>query len=178
MERIAHKHASLQIVPEQYATVGKYLLAAITTVLGADVFKGELYDAWAAAYWNLAYVFIKREAEIYDEAGWVGWKEFVVSERVQESESITSFYFKPKDGSPLPKFKPGQYLCIRRHVPELGRFQARQYAILPLYHIEVCLNLYQVLAVRRSGFRPLPHLRQAGARHPRDRAALQQGRHD
>src|SRR4051794_2785608 len=34
VERIAHKHASLSVSPDQYPLVGKYLLNAIATVLG------------------------------------------------------------------------------------------------------------------------------------------------
>ncbi|KAI0658728.1 bacterial hemoglobin [Cubamyces menziesii] len=129
VERIAHKHTSVHIVPSQYAIVGKYLLEAITQIVGADVFKGDLYDAWAAAYWNLAHIFIDRERELYEAAQWVGWRDFVVAKKVRESEEITSLYLKPTDGKPLAPYRPGQYISVQKFVPELGFYQSRQYSL-------------------------------------------------
>lgn len=129
VERIANKHASVHVEPEHYVVVAKYLTAAIIEVVGADVFKGELYDAWIAAYWNLAYVFIDREHALYKEAGWVGWRDFVVEKKVQESDEVTSFYLRPKDGKALPPYRPGQYISVQRFVPQLGVTQNRQYSL-------------------------------------------------
>ena len=126
VERLCNKHASLHILPSQYAIVGKYLLGAIAQVVGSDVFSGDLYEAWVVAYWQLAHICINREAELYKEAGWVGWKEFVVSRRVDETPDITSFYLSPKDGKPLPAFRPGQYISVQRFINELGVLQSRQ----------------------------------------------------
>ena len=127
VERLCNKHASLGIQPAQYAIVGKYLLGAITTVVGADVFKGELYDAWAAAYWHLARICFGREEELYEHGGWRGWREFVVNKKVKEAEDVVSFYFEPKDGKSLPKYKPGQYISVQKFIQELGFNQSRQY---------------------------------------------------
>lgn len=131
VEKICHKHVSLHIVPEQYKIVGYYLLRACADVIkeiaGADIFKGELYDAWYAGYWHLARICINREAELYKQAGWIGWKEFVVAKRQEESGEITSFYFKPKDGNALSPYHPGQYISIQLYVPEIGHYQSRQY---------------------------------------------------
>ncbi|KAI0771086.1 bacterial hemoglobin [Trametes elegans] len=129
VERIAHKHASVHIVPSQYAIVGKHLLEAITQVVGADVFKGDLYDAWGVAYWNLAHIFIDRERQLYEAAAWTGWRDFVVAKKVKESDEITSFYLAPKDGQPLPPYRPGQYISVQKFVPELGFNQSRQYSL-------------------------------------------------
>ena len=112
--------------PAQYEVVAKYLTEAIIEVVGADVVKGELAAAWVSAYWNLAYIFIDRERELYEAAGWVGWREFVVAKKIKESDEITSFYFKPKDGKPLEPFRPGQYISVQRFVPKLGVYQNRQ----------------------------------------------------
>ncbi|KAI0820164.1 globin-like protein [Trametes gibbosa] len=129
VERIAHKHASVHIVPSQYAIVGKYLLEAITQVVGAEVFKRDLYDAWCAAYWNLAHIFIDRERALYEAAQWIGWRKFVVAKKVKESDEITSFYLEPKDCKPLEPYRPGQYISIQTFVPELGFNQSRQYSL-------------------------------------------------
>jgi nitric oxide dioxygenase len=90
----------LNITLPQDAIVGQFLLQAITAVLGADDFKGELYGAWAAAYWLLAHILIDHEASLYTQAGWVGWKEFRVQKRVQESNEIVGFYRVPKGEAP------------------------------------------------------------------------------
>ena len=129
VERIAHKHASVHVEPAHYDVVAKYLTNAIIQVVGADVLTGALYDAWIAAYWNLAYVFIDREHALYKEAGWVGWRDFVVEKKVQESDEVTSFYLRPKDGKALPPYRPGQYISVQRFVPQLGVTQNRQYVV-------------------------------------------------
>ena len=126
VERLCNKHTSLHIVPSQYAIVGKHLLQAIGEVVGTDVFSGELYEAWVVAYWQLAHICINREAELYKAAGWVGWRDFVVEKRVEESKEITSFYLVPKDGKSLPTFRPGQYVSVQMFIKELGFKQSRQ----------------------------------------------------
>lgn len=126
VERLCHKHASLNILPQQYTIVGKHLLEAITEIVGKDVFKGDLYDAWFAAYWQLAHICINREAELYKAAAWVGWRDFVVRDKVHETDEITSFYLVPKDGGALPSYKPGQYISVQRFVDSLGFNQSRQ----------------------------------------------------
>ncbi|RDX57323.1 bacterial hemoglobin [Lentinus brumalis] len=129
VERIAHKHASVHIIPSQYAIVGTHLLGAMSEVLGADTFNGDLYNAWETAYWNLAHIFIDRERQLYEAAAWTGWREFVVEKKVKESDEITSFYFRPKDSKPLDPYRPGQYISIQRFIPELGHYQNRQYSL-------------------------------------------------
>ncbi len=117
VEIIAQKHCSLNIQPEHYPIVGKHLLAAIKDVMG-DGATDEIIDAVAEAYGLLAEVCINREKEIYDaqaavEGGWIGFRNFVVDKKVQESEIITSFYLRPQDDGPLPAFMPGQYITVK-----------------------------------------------------------------
>ena len=64
--------------------------------------------------------------DTYKAAGWIGWKDFVVSKRVNETPDITSFYLSPKDGKPLPAFRPGQYISVQKYIKELGFLQSRQ----------------------------------------------------
>lgn len=145
VERIAHKHASLQIHPAQYDIVGKYLIEAIGLVLG-EAATPPIVDAWTAAYGVLASVFIGREHTLYDEArirdnnkGWAGWRKFRVQRReyaasVEEGsaahkEGILSLYLAPVDGKPLPSYEPGQYISLQVFIPEFGVLQSRQYSL-------------------------------------------------
>ena len=125
---IAHKHASLNIRPEQYPIVGENLLAAISEVLGDAVDQATL-DAWRAAYAQLAEIFIAAENKLYEQAAWSGFRPFVVARREQESDEITSFYLKPSDGGPVCNFEPGQYVSVKRFVKEIGVDQPRQYTL-------------------------------------------------
>jgi len=131
--RITHKHASLNVQPEQYGVVGHHLLAAIKEVLG-EAATTDIIDAWAEAYQELADIFIQAEARLYEEAaarpgGWRGWRNFVVSHKRPESEVITSFFLEPEDGLPIADFKPGQYISMVIDVPRLGLQQVRQYSL-------------------------------------------------
>ena len=50
LRRIAYKHVSLGIRPEQYTIVGRHLLAAVGEVLG-DAVTAEVASAWDEVYW-------------------------------------------------------------------------------------------------------------------------------
>ncbi|KAI0397193.1 globin-like protein [Xylariaceae sp. FL0594] len=129
VERIAHKHASLNIQAEQYPIVGKFLLAAVAEVLG-DACTPDIVDAWTAAYEVLAQVFIQAEKQIYVSFdNWTGWRRFKIQKKVAESSDITSFYLAPEDGASLPSYKPGQYISLRLDIPKLGVKQPRQYSL-------------------------------------------------
>ncbi|KAI0454219.1 globin-like protein [Xylaria acuta] len=129
VERIAHKHASLNVQPEHYPIVGKFLLEAVATVLG-DACTPEIGEAWTAAYALLAEIFINRERQIYVAfENWTGWRRFKIQKKVAESSEITSFYLAPEDGVALPKFLPGQYISLQLYIPKLGLRQPRQYSL-------------------------------------------------
>ncbi|OAG35738.1 hypothetical protein AYO21_10055 [Fonsecaea monophora] len=133
VSRIGHKHASLDIQPDQYPIVGEELLAAIKEVLGEAV-TDDILDAWKAAYAQLADIFINFERDLYKQAekttgGWNGWRTFTVAKKVHESDEIVSFYLEPADKGPLPGFQSGQYVSVRVFLPELGVYQPRQYSL-------------------------------------------------
>lgn len=133
IERISSKHASLEIKPAHYPIVGRYLLAAITSVLG-EAATPEIIEAWGAAYAQLAAIMIDREAALAEKGaiqpqGWRGFKPFRVVRKVLESEVTASFYLEPVDGAALPSFLPGQYLSIRTRVPGFDHDQVRQYSL-------------------------------------------------
>ncbi|VEF48896.1 oxidoreductase FAD-binding domain-containing protein [Bacillus freudenreichii] len=131
--QVAHKHRGLGVKPEHYPIVGKHLLEAIKEVLG-DAATDEIIDAWAEAYGVIAQVFIDIEANMYETAGaqaggWSDFKELKVVDKVKESDVITSFYFKAKDGQPLPTFEPGQYITVKVNIPGEKYALNRQYSL-------------------------------------------------
>ena len=132
VERIAQKHAGLQILPEHYPYVATALLGAIRDVLG-EAATDEVLEAWGEAYWFLADILMGREKQIYDETasregGWIGWRQFRVIEKRAESAVITSFVLEPVEGGPVVQHRPGQYLTFRIPVPGLLP-QRRNYSI-------------------------------------------------
>ena len=44
---------------------------------------------------------------------WPGFREMRVEHIHKESASVTSFFLKPIDGTPLPRFLPGQFVALR-----------------------------------------------------------------
>lgn len=133
LERIGEKHRSLQIKPEHYPIVGENLLAAIKEVLG-DAATPEIIDAWGDAYEVISDVFIRMEDKMYKTTetmpgGWAGYRDFVVDKKVKESDVITSFYLKAKDGKQIAEFIPGQYITIRMDIGTEKYTHLRQYSL-------------------------------------------------
>jgi len=64
VERMASRHVETKVKPEDYPKVAEALLPAIRDVLG-DAATDEVLNAWGEAYWFLADVLIKREAQRY-----------------------------------------------------------------------------------------------------------------
>jgi len=117
VKQISEKHRALGVLPEHYPIVGETLLAAISQVLG-DAATPEIIDAWAQAYGVIADAFIGVEADMYDkvadvQGGWSGFRNFIVSKKIKESELITSFYLSPQDGGAISAYLPGQYITLR-----------------------------------------------------------------
>lgn len=150
VELICNKHASLYIQPDDYKIVGKYLLEAMGQVLGAAL-TPTILEAWAAAYWQLANLFIGREDAIYKQSeGWTQWRDFRVTRKVPESDEITSFYLQPVDEKPLPLFHPGQYISVQLHVDHLKYPQARQYSLSE----KPRSDYYRISVKKESGLNP------------------------
>jgi nitric oxide dioxygenase len=133
VKQIGQKHVSLGIKPEHYPIVGEHLLGAIKEVLG-DAATDEIINAWAEAYGVIADAFISVEEEMYvatesKKGGWRFFKDFVITNKVEESENITSFYMKPADGAVIPTYEPGQFITIRVSVPGEEYLMNRQYSL-------------------------------------------------
>ncbi|MFC8598431.1 globin domain-containing protein [Isoptericola sp. NPDC057191] len=130
LARIAHKHASLGILPEQYPIVHEHLFAAIVEVLG-DAVTPEVAAAWDEVYWDMADALVEIELGLYAEAGVTPgdvWREVLVRRRVMESPDTVSFELVAPDGGPLPDARPGQYLSVAVTLPD-GARQVRQYSL-------------------------------------------------
>lgn len=131
VEKIAQKHTSFQIKPEQYNIVGEHLLATLDEMFSPGQ---EVLDAWGKAYGVLANVFINREAQIYSEhaskkGGWEGTRPFRIVEKTPRSALITSFEFEPVDGQPVADYQPGQYLAVWLKPEGFPHQEIRQYSL-------------------------------------------------
>ncbi|ASW76197.1 dihydropteridine reductase [Chryseobacterium piperi] len=133
LKSIGNKHVSLNITPEQYDIVGLHLISSIQEVLG-EAANTELIEAWTQAYNELAQIMISIEDGIYKSTlekngGWKGWRAFIISDIIEESSEIKSFYLQPKDGKTIADYLPGQYISIKTFIPSLGYEQPRQYSL-------------------------------------------------
>ncbi|WON75895.1 NO-inducible flavohemoprotein [Serratia sp. UGAL515B_01] len=131
VERIAQKHASFNIKPEQYQIVGHHLLATLDEMFSPGQ---EVLDAWEKAYGVLANVFIQREEQIYQESeqskgGWRDLRAFSIIKKQRQSEAIVSFVLAPVDGGQVANYKPGQYLAVCINDSSLEHQEIRQYSL-------------------------------------------------
>lgn len=131
VEKIAQKHTSFQIKPEQYDIVGGHLLATLDEMFSPGQ---EVLDAWGKAYGVLAGVFINREAEIYQQnaaknGGWEGTRAFRIVAKEPQGALITSFEFEPLDGKPVADYQPGQYLGVWLKPEGFPHQEIRQYSL-------------------------------------------------
>ncbi|MFD6323713.1 globin domain-containing protein [Streptomyces sp. NPDC058442] len=127
LQRIAHKHASLGITPDQYAIVHEHLFAAIVEVLGEAV-TPEVAAAWEEVYWLMANALVAIEKRLHEEQGGPSWRAWEVVERVTETADVASFRLRPVDGGPVRDFRPGQYVSVRVALED-GARQIRQYSL-------------------------------------------------
>lgn len=130
MTRIAHKHISLGIRPDQYTIVGHHLLAAVGEVLG-DAVTPEIASAWDEVYWLFATQLIAEESRLYQQAGVDParpLRPYRVVRRIEETLDVVSLVIEPADGAPLPDISPGQYVSVFVDLPD-GNRQPRQYTV-------------------------------------------------
>ncbi|MEU7059423.1 globin domain-containing protein [Streptomyces sp. NPDC046197] len=127
LERIAHKHASLGITPEQYPIVHEHLFAAIAEILG-DAVTPEVAAAWTEVYWLMANALIAIEKRLYEQSEQRGWREWRVVERIEETADVAAFRLLPVDDAPVPDYRAGQYVSVGVRLGD-GARQIRQYSL-------------------------------------------------
>ncbi|MGV9990222.1 globin domain-containing protein [Streptomyces sp. NPDC003374] len=127
LSRIAHKHASLGITPEQYPIVHEHLFAAIAEILG-DAVTPEVAAAWTDVYWLMANALIAIEKRLYEQSEQRGWREWKVVERIEETADVATFRLRPVDDGPVPGYRAGQYVSVGVTLPD-GARQIRQYSL-------------------------------------------------
>jgi hemoglobin-like flavoprotein len=109
MRRIAGKHMSLGIRPEQYTIVGYHLLAAVAEVLG-DAVTPEIAEAWNEVYWLFATQLIAAEARLYMQASVDPahpTRPYRVIRRIEETDDVVSLVLEPPMGASCRRSAPG-----------------------------------------------------------------------
>jgi nitric oxide dioxygenase len=130
LSRIAHKHASLGIRPEQYQVVHDHLFWAIVDVLG-DAVTAEVAAAWDEVYWLMANALINQERGLYSARGVrpeTVWRSWQVERKIRETPSVVTFVVKRIDDRLVKTSLPGQYVTVRVPMPD-GVRQPRQYSL-------------------------------------------------
>jgi nitric oxide dioxygenase len=130
MRRIAYKHVSLGIRPEQYTIVGEHLLASVAEVLGEAV-TPEVAAAWSEVYWLFALQLVAEEARMYQQANVdpsQPTRPYRVVRLIDEAADVISLVLEPADSGPPPAIAPGQYVSVFVDLPN-GDRQPRQYTV-------------------------------------------------
>jgi nitric oxide dioxygenase len=130
LARIAHKHASLGILPAQYDVVHEHLFWAIVDVLG-DAVTPEVAAAWDEVYWLMAYALINIERGLYSARGVrpeTVWRDWQVTEKLEETADVVTFRVRRIDDRLVRTSLPGQYVSVKVRMPD-GVHQPRQYSL-------------------------------------------------
>jgi nitric oxide dioxygenase len=130
LSRIAHKHASLGIHPEQYQLVHDNLMWAIGDVLG-DAVTPEIAAAWDEVYWLMANTLISQERGLYSARGVrprTLWREWEVAEKIRETDDVDTLVVRRIDDRLVKASLPGQYVTVQTRMPD-GVHQPRQYSL-------------------------------------------------
>ncbi|MDQ0850193.1 nitric oxide dioxygenase [Arthrobacter sp. B3I9] len=130
LSRIAHKHASLGLHPDQYQVVHDNLMWAIVDVLGGAV-TAQVAAAWDEVYWLMANMLINKERGLYSavrlspETIWRTWR---VARKIQETEDVITLVVERTDERDVKPSLPGQYVTVKMQMPD-GVHQPRQYSL-------------------------------------------------
>lgn len=130
LSRIAHKHVSMGIRPDQYQVVHDHLFWAIADVLGEAV-TPEVAAAWEEVYWLMAFALTHLERGLYGARGTspeTVWRPWRVVEKIHETDDAATFVLARTDGHLAGTSLPGQYVSVQVLMPD-GTHQPRQYSL-------------------------------------------------
>ena len=130
LSRIAHKHASLGISPDQYQVVHDNLMWAIVDVLG-DAVTPEVAAAWDEVYWLMANALINQERGSTARAGSDRRRSGGsgrCERKIRETDDVVTFVVKRIDDRLVKTSLPGQYVTVKMPMPD-GVRQPRQYSL-------------------------------------------------
>jgi len=130
LSRIAHKHASLGIRPDQYQVVHDNLMWAIGDVLGEAVTL-EVAAAWDEVYWLMANALMNQERGLYSARGVRAetvWRQWQVEKKIPETEDVVTFVLRRIDDRLVKTSLPGQYVTVLMPMAD-GVRQPRQYSL-------------------------------------------------
>jgi nitric oxide dioxygenase len=120
LSRVAHKHASLGLHPDQYQVVHDNLMWAIVDVLGGAV-TAEVAAAWDEVYWLMANMLINKARGLYSavrlspETIWRTWR---VARKIQETEDVITLVVERTDERDVKPSLPGQYVTMKMQMPD------------------------------------------------------------
>lgn len=130
LSRVAHKHASLGLRPDQYQVVHDNLMWAVGDVLG-DAVTPEVAAAWSEVYWVMAFALINTERGLYSARGVrpeIVYREWEVTDKIRETDDVVTFKVRRTDDRPVRTSLPGQYVSVLVTMPD-GIKQPRQYSL-------------------------------------------------
>lgn len=130
LSRVAHKHVSLGLSPDQYQVVHDHLMWAIVDVLG-DAVTADVAAAWDEVYWLMANMLINKERGLYNAVHLTPdtiWRTWRVAERIQETDDVVRFVVERTDEREVKPSLPGQYVTIKMAMHD-GVHQPRQYSL-------------------------------------------------
>lgn len=130
LSRVAHKHASLGIIEEQYPIVHDHLMGAIAADLG-DALTPEIAEAWDEVYWLMAEALLKLERGLYaSQANDVMFAPYRLAQKTPTGGDTVVLTFEPADDTPQTSALPGQYVSLKVRTPD-GIEQPRQFTLIP-----------------------------------------------
>jgi nitric oxide dioxygenase len=130
LSRVAHKHVSLGLSPDQYQIVHDHLMWAIVDVLG-DAVTADVAAAWDEVYWLMANMLINKERGLYSAVHLTPdtiWRTWRVAEKVPETDDVVRFVVERIDEREVKPSLPGQYVTIKMAMHD-GVHQPRQYSL-------------------------------------------------